>query len=845
MGGRIMKKKAIYKRILAVILCCIFTFSSTYSHKAIALAAEATSDTGSKMTFTSSDGKVAISLTEHKVNEYWYEYYIEVDNDGSSSICDWTLTVNISDVNTYREFFECEGTLNGNQLVITGVGNNAVVSAGSSVGSSGTMKIGFVGAIVFTNGSVTFSCGDQSSGNGNSGNISSGGSVGSGNTYLANYSCNYTLTGETNDTPYSETPVGKHGALSVDGVNLVDKTGTAVILRGVSTHGMHWGEMTPFVNKTAFQNLRDEWGVNLVRLVSYVTQGGYTQGSQESLDTSIQNGVQYASELGMYAIIDWHIHAENPNDTVSAAVSFFDKYSKMYAAYDNVIYEICNEPTGTPWPQIKSYAEQVVKTIRANDPDAIIIVGTNTWSQDVDEVATNGGLIDGQNIMYTVHFYSGSHGESLRNKVRTALEAGTPIYCTEFGICDASGNGNFSIDEANKWIDFFEENKISYTCWSLCNKNESASMISPESDKKYGWTNSDLGATGAWLINTYRKYVESSEVESTASPSAAPSVEPTEAPSAMPSAAPSVEPTEAPSATPSAAPSVEPTEAPSATPSAMPSVEPTEAPSAMPSAMPSVEPTEAPSAMPSAMPSVIPPVVQFKDSNVIINATASKQLYVRGINSTDIVNYKSSNTAVVKVENTGKITGVKEGTAKITVTTKSGLTAVCNVKVKKPAVKLAYTSLRLQVKKSTTVLKIKNKIKTDRVVSFKSSKKSIATVSKSGKITARKVGATVITVTMKSGVKVKCKVTVQKSPVVTKSIQLSKKTLVLKRNTTYQLKITRTPVTASDQVIFKSKNNQIATVNKKGKIKAIKKGATYILIKAGKSKVVRCKVIVK
>ena len=605
------------------------------------------------------------------------------------------------------------------------------------------------------------------------------------------------MTGETNDTPYSETPVGKHGALSVDGVNLVDKTGTAVILRGVSTHGMHWGEMTPFVNKTAFQNLRDEWGVNLVRLVSYVTQGGYTQGSQESLDTSIQNGVQYASELGMYAIIDWHIHAENPNDTVSAAVSFFDKYSKMYAAYDNVIYEICNEPTGTPWPQIKSYAEQVVKTIRANDPDAIIIVGTNTWSQDVDEVATNGGLIDGQNIMYTVHFYSGSHGESLRNKVRTALEAGTPIYCTEFGICDASGNGNFSIDEANKWIDFFEENKISYTCWSLCNKNESASMISPESDKKYGWTNSDLGATGAWLINTYRKYVESSEVESTASPSAAPSVEPTEAPSAMPSAE------------------------------------------------PSVEPTEAPSAMPSAMPSVIPPVVQFKDSNVIINATASKQLYVRGINSTDIVNYKSSNTAVVKVENTGKITGVKEGTAKITVTTKSGLTAVCNVKVKKPAVKLAYTSLRLQVKKSTTVLKIKNKIKTDRVVSFKSSKKSIATVSKSGKITARKVGATVITVTMKSGVKVKCKVTVQKSPVVTKSIQLSKKTLVLKRNTTYQLKITRTPVTASDLVIFKSKNNQIATVNKKGKIKAIKKGATYILIKAGKSKVVRCKVIVK
>lgn len=236
-----------------------------------------------------------------------------------------------------------------------------------------------------------------------------------------------------------------------------DEHDQPVILRGASTHGMHWSEMTPFVNKAAFQNLRDEWGVDMVRLVSYVTQGGYTDGSQETLDTCIQNGVSYADGLGMYAIIDWHVHEENPNDKKTEAVAFFDKYSKMYAGHDNIIYEICNEPTGTPWSQIKPYAQEIVNTIRANDPDAIIVVGTNTWSQDVDEVATGGGKIDDPNVMYTIHFYSGTHSQSLRDKVETALNAETPVFCTEFGICDVSGNGGFNIDEANRWIDYFEE----------------------------------------------------------------------------------------------------------------------------------------------------------------------------------------------------------------------------------------------------------------------------------------------------------------------------------------------------------------------------------------------------
>ena len=488
--------------------------------------------------FSSDNGEVEITLTESKVNEYWCEYYLAVTNHSNQSIRDWQLTLSVNDISKYRKSFGCQATVKNDKLVVKGQGNGKVVAAGSTYKVNDDFKICFGGEVSFTGAEITYEYGSQSTG-GNEG------SVGSGATYMEGYQCNYTLTGQTKDLLYEDTPYGKHGALHVDGLQVKDKYNQPFTLRGASTHGMHWGDGETFLNKTAFQNLRDEWGVNMVRLVSYVTQGGYTQGSKDKLDKHIQEGVSNLTDLGMYAIIDWHVHAENPNDTKSQAIEFFDMYSKMYKDQSNIIYEICNEPTGTPWNQIRPYAVDVVNTIRANDPDAIIVVGTNNWSQDVDEVATNGGKLDDPNVMYTIHFYSGSHGESFRNKVRTALNAGTPVFCTEFGVCDASGNGGFDLEEADRWIDFFEENGISYCCWSLSKKNESASMLSPECNKVNGFTNADLGATGAWLINTYRSRggeTPTPSVSAAPGASAVPMPSASAAPSAVPTSSASVEP---------------------------------------------------------------------------------------------------------------------------------------------------------------------------------------------------------------------------------------------------------------------------------------------------------------
>ena len=550
----------------------------------------------SSKSFSSDNGEVEITLTESKVNEYWCEYYLAVTNHSNQSIRDWQLTLSVNDISKYSKSFGCQATVKNDKLVVKGQGNGKVIAAGSTYKVDDNFKICFGGEVSFTGAEITYEYGSQSTGG-------SEGSVGSGATYMEGYQCNYTLTGQTKDLLYEDTPYGKHGALHVDGLQVKDKYNQPFTLRGASTHGMHWGDGETFLNKTAFQNLRDEWGVNMVRLVSYVTQGGYTQGSKDKLDKHIQEGVSNLTDLGMYAIIDWHVHAENPNDTKSQAIEFFDMYSKMYKDQSNIIYEICNEPTGTPWNQIRPYAVDVVNTIRANDPDAIIVVGTNNWSQDVDEVATNGGKLDDPNVMYTIHFYSGSHGESFRNKVRTALNAGTPVFCTEFGVCDASGNGGFDLEEADRWIDFFEENGISYCCWSLSKKNESASMLSPECNKVNGFTNADLGATGAWLINTYRSRGDETPAPSA---SAAPGASNPPSSSSQPGQTPGVTPgtSAVPAPSESAAPGASEVPAPSASAAPGASEAPKPSVSATPGA--SAVPTPSESAAPSA--SVTPSV---------------------------------------------------------------------------------------------------------------------------------------------------------------------------------------------------------------------------------------------
>jgi endoglucanase len=309
-------------------------------------------------------------------------------------------------------------------------------------------------------------------------------------------------------TSQAATPVAAHGRLAVKGSKIVDKKGKTFQLKGVSTHGLSW--YPEYVSEKSFKTLRDKWGANTVRLALYTAEyNGYCTGNssnRKQLKKTIDKGVTAATDLGMYVIIDWHILSDgNPNTYKKQAISFFKEMAKKYKKNKNVIYEICNEPnSGTSWKQIKSYSKSVIAAIRKIDKNALILVGTPNWSQDVD-VAAASPITGYKNIAYTFHFYANTHQEAYRRKVEQAIAAGLPIFVSEFGICDASGSGGINKSEANKWMKLLNKHKISYICWNLSNKNESSALIKSSCKKLSGWKTSDLSASGKWLVKTMKK----------------------------------------------------------------------------------------------------------------------------------------------------------------------------------------------------------------------------------------------------------------------------------------------------------------------------------------------------
>lgn len=416
---------------------------------------------------------------------------ISITNNSSSQIKNWTIEIPVSDDLNVDSFW------NSNCVVENGVLKITPVEYNTTVEKSATLKD--IGVIVTVSNKSEFNAlMDKSTllvdGKEYSGTASSS------TTEEAATTEKETVEAQTPATPESGTPFENHGKLSVKGTDIVDENGTMYQLKGVSTHGLAW--FPDYVNKDCFQTFRDDWGANLIRLAMYTHEsGGYcSDGDKEYLKGLVDDGVNYATELGMYVIIDWHVLQDlNPQVNKEEAKKFFEEMSAKYKDYDNVIYEICNEPNGgTTWADVKSYAEEVIPIIRKNAPDAIIIVGTPNWSQDVD-IASQDPITGYDNIMYAVHFYAATHTDGIRSKVQTALDNGLPVIVSEFSICDASGNGAIDYNQADEWFKLIDSNNLSYAGWNISNKDETSSLIKSSCTKTSWWSESELSETGIWL----------------------------------------------------------------------------------------------------------------------------------------------------------------------------------------------------------------------------------------------------------------------------------------------------------------------------------------------------------
>ena len=308
-------------------------------------------------------------------------------------------------------------------------------------------------------------------------------------------------------------PVERHGQLHIEGNKLIDSHGNPIALNGMSM--FHCGDGFKFRNYECMKWLRDDWKCNILRIA--ITPEIYRK-EQAEQDRNISEFIDNCVKLGIYVILDFH-GGGPPMPELKTAKAMFSKFSRKYANIPNIIYEPFNEPFGRrgrpplSWSKdIKPYHEEVIRVIRKNDPDNIIILGTPSFSLSINKIIDDPVKID-QNIMYVAHFYAASHKHGNRKWVVETLNAGYPVFISEFGTCEYTGNGKLDFDSTAQWIKLLDKYQVSWCNWSVHDKDETASILKWGSSSTGHWKKSDLRDSGKLIRRYLRGEVDLNSIQ--------------------------------------------------------------------------------------------------------------------------------------------------------------------------------------------------------------------------------------------------------------------------------------------------------------------------------------------
>ncbi len=287
-------------------------------------------------------------------------------------------------------------------------------------------------------------------------------------------------------------PVSYYGQLQTSGNKIIGSSyKEPVQVKGMSFFWSNW--QGQYWNSGTVDRMVEEFKCEILRCSLGVDdQGSIYSGGDVGALRSVMDA---AIAKDIYVIVDWHSHGAHNN--TNAAKSFFSEIARDYGKYDNVIFELYNEPTQVSWSTVKGYAEQVIPEIRKYS-DNLIIVGTPTWSQDVDAAAND--PINDSNVAYVLHFYAGTHGGDLRGKGDAALNKNAAVFVSEWGTVNADGDGSVNVGSTEQWLSWMDSNKLSWCNWAISNKAEGSSI--------FGGDGSSLTEAGNYLKKILNAHAE-------------------------------------------------------------------------------------------------------------------------------------------------------------------------------------------------------------------------------------------------------------------------------------------------------------------------------------------------
>ncbi len=303
---------------------------------------------------------------------------------------------------------------------------------------------------------------------------------------------------------FGQTPVATNGQLTVVGTKLTNKNGYPIQLRGMSSHGIQWYNQC--LTDASLDAVANDWGADVFRISMYIQEGGY-ETNPTYYTNLVKTLVNKVTSRGMYALIDFHMLTPgDPNYNTSRAITFFTEMANTFKNNNNILYEICNEPNGNvSWATIKNYANQVIPVIRAIDNDAPIIVGTRAWSSlGLSEGSSAQEIVNSPltfaNILYTFHFYAKDHRDSYLNHLDWASDR-LPIFVTEFGTQEASGDGANDMTMSQRYMDLMRTKKISWANWNYSDDARSGAVWTTGTCSGTNWTTSRLKEAGLFIRN--------------------------------------------------------------------------------------------------------------------------------------------------------------------------------------------------------------------------------------------------------------------------------------------------------------------------------------------------------